>query len=234
MRTRSLLVLPLLVAALPLALERSAAPGERWTLEDERDHVERLQDPDWWDLDRMGMEKQVIDLPMEPLPYGAWPVPAYDPEAHGHFTGVASAASDVQLDDGRWLLGDVASVGRLAADEPVVFFALFTVSDGPRDGASPLISSRNHPHPLVQGVRTPRADVPKRTIEYVAFADANEEGWAIVNLRLFDLRVGRAVLVRQLEDGTLRSRQVALPDGPVEGYAARLLQDEDCATFVKD
>lgn len=90
--------------------------------------------------------------------------------------------------------------------------------------------SRNHPHLTAQGWFAPGGG----EIEYMAFQTANGEAWAMVNLRLFDLRAGRCILIAPQPDGTLRTMQIdAPPLGPEEmqAYHTSLLERPEVEAF---
>jgi len=69
------------------------------------------------------------------------------------------------------------------------------------------ISSRNHPHYLGQGFIKTKTN----KIDFISFITADRNAYAIVNMRLFDLRIGRIILIAPQKDGTLRSRQHEAP-----------------------
>ena len=48
-------------------------------------------------------------------------------------------------------------------------------------------------------------------IDFVSFISADRNSYAIINLRLFDLRIGRIILIAPKKDGTLRSLQLDSP-----------------------
>ncbi|GAB5408530.1 MAG: hypothetical protein BalsKO_08950 [Balneolaceae bacterium] len=67
-----------------------------------------------------------------------------------------------------------------------------------------FVSSRNHPHYVGQGFVKTKSN----EIDFMSFLTADRNGYAIVNMRLFDLRIGRIVLIAPQKDGTLRSLQL--------------------------
>lgn len=69
------------------------------------------------------------------------------------------------------------------------------------------ISSRNHPHYVGQGfVKTKESEV-----DFVSFITADRNAYALVNMRLFDLRIGRIILIVTKKEGTFRSLQLESP-----------------------
>ncbi|MCH7524997.1 MAG: hypothetical protein IIC74_08310 [Bacteroidetes bacterium] len=69
------------------------------------------------------------------------------------------------------------------------------------------VSSRNHPHYVGQGFVKTKSN----RIDFVSFISADRNSYAIINLRLFDLRIGRIILIAPKKDGTLRSLQLDSP-----------------------
>jgi hypothetical protein len=102
----------------------------------------------------------------------------------------------------------------------------------PEDGnARSNISSRNHPHVIGEGL----FKTAKSEIDYVAFQTADRNGYAIVNMRLFDLRAGRVVLIAPQKDGTLRSMQVDAPvfeSKEVKNFDTKLLKEPRVVKFL--
>ncbi|WP_209405789.1 hypothetical protein [Pseudozobellia sp. WGM2] len=66
------------------------------------------------------------------------------------------------------------------------------------------ITSRNHPHYIGQGFVKTKSN----EIQFISFLTADRNDYAIVNMRLFDLRIGRIILIAPQKDGTLRSLQL--------------------------
>ena len=90
--------------------------------------------------------------------------------------------------------------------------------------------SRNHPDYLLQGFFETTAG----SIEYIAFQTANEDAFAIVNMRLFDLRKGKTILIAPHQDGSFRSMQIDSPPlsaETVDPYTDELLKKENVVDF---
>lgn len=87
------------------------------------------------------------------------------------------------------------------------------------------ISSRNHPHYVGEGfIRT-----KSNRIDFISFLSADRNAYAIVNMRLFDLRIGRIILIAPKKDGTLRSLQLESPimsSDEMDEYIKNLLSND--------
>jgi len=67
--------------------------------------------------------------------------------------------------------------------------------------------SRNHPDYLGQGfIKTKNS-----RIDFLAFQTAESNNYAIINTRIFDLGLGKTVLIAPQKDRTLRSLQILRP-----------------------
>lgn len=93
------------------------------------------------------------------------------------------------------------------------------------------ITSRNHPHYTGQGFVKTRSN----EIDFVSFITADRNAYALVNMRLFDLRIGRIILISPKNDGTLRSLQLESPimsSDEMNDYVKNLLnKDQEVIEF---
>ncbi len=94
---------------------------------------------------------------------------------------------------------------RLKGLKDEVFFQIFVLTDMMDNENDKLttniVISRNHPDYLGQGfVKT-----KNNRIDYVAFTIAENESYAIINTRIFDLRFGKTILIAPQQDKTLIS-----------------------------
>ena len=71
-----------------------------------------------------------------------------------------------------------------------------------------LATSRNHPHYLAQGSLNTSS---KSRVDWVATQFADKNAYGIVNTRIFDLRIGRLILVAPQKDGSIRFYQTEAP-----------------------
>ncbi|MEW7281225.1 hypothetical protein ABW636_21730 [Aquimarina sp. 2201CG1-2-11] len=93
------------------------------------------------------------------------------------------------------------------------------------------ISSRNHPNYLAKGYYKTK----KNTIDFNAFLSADRDAYAIINERIFDLNIGKMIVIVPQKDGSLRSMQIEIPLLSIEKtkeYVEKLLrEDTDIINF---
>ncbi len=210
-----------------------------WGLEQEKEQVKRREDPATWDTEMLGIDKKyAIKRPGQPLREGAFPVPKYDLVGEGAYGGFGVMGRMEYPWRDHYVAGDAFSVGRCKVNEKFigdreeeVFFHILVLSDKKGSNAGSLVSSRNLPHAIGQGViKTTECE-----IGYVAFQAADRNAYAIVNMRLFDLRAGRVVIIAPQKDGTLRSMQVEAPvleTKELKDFDAKLLKEPRVVKFL--
>ena len=93
------------------------------------------------------------------------------------------------------------------------------------------VVSRNHPDYLGQGM----IKTKNEKIEFVAFITAERKQFAIVNSRLFDLELGRTILIAPQKDGSLRSMQIKSEEiidfKNLKNYNQSLINDKKIIEF---
>lgn len=183
-----------------------------WDLEKEREHNANRNAPNTWDTEKLEMDKQVPPSMIKPMAYGAFPVPKYD-LIDNNFSGLASGGewSGIEVQGKKVVYLSMQYATKVEEIESKTFFSLLVLTDSiAEDGYSHmnvLMNSRNHPHYSGEGYIKTKAN----SIDFVAFQTADDNAYAFVNMRLFDLRIGRIVLVAPQKDGSLRSLQIESP-----------------------
>lgn len=89
-----------------------------------------------------------------------------------------------------------------------------------------LISSRNHPNYLAKGYYKTKNNV----VNYNAFITGDRNAYAIVNERIFDLKIGKMILIVPQKDASLRSMQIEIPLLSIQetkNYVQQLLKEND-------
>ena len=96
--------------------------------------------------------------------------------------------------------------------------------------------SRNHPDVVSEGyVRISPTD----KVDFVSFRAANNDAYAIVNMRLFNLNDGCIVIIVPQEDGSLRSMQIQ-PDELLtfqtlrQNITSLFMENEKVNKFITD
>ncbi len=149
---------------------------------------------------------------------GVFPVPDYK-YADSTFVGLGNSGSwkGLKLKD-KTLIHHSFFVSRcdvnkkfIPTKENEVFFTILSLTDSidtkKFKHTNVDITSRNHPHYTGQGfIKT-----KENQIDFTAFLTADRNEYALVNMRLFDLRIGRIILVAPQKDGSFRSLQLESP-----------------------
>lgn len=237
------LLLPLFLSTFIIAVNSQSALAQTdsirvWTPLWQKQYLEDRENPCKWDKTHFLEDLEKFPHSnQEPITPGVFPVADYNLYP-GTFDGIIAANLDIFLPSGQRIACTVSGNSRTTLNEPLIkdndedfFFILAVVTDFPKDTISfddvNIDSfSRNHPDVITQGyVRTSETE----KIEFVAFRAANNDAYAIVNMRLFNLNDGNIVIIVPQEDGSLRSMQVKpeelLTFGTLRPYLTNLLTE---------
>ncbi|KMQ59268.1 hypothetical protein ACM46_19225 [Chryseobacterium angstadtii] len=91
------------------------------------------------------------------------------------------------------------------------------------------VISRNYPNFIGQGVINTNIE----PVEYISFITADRKQFAIVNMRLFDLEMGRIILISPQKGGFIKSMQINAPileSSEVSGYIQNVILKKDDVT----
>jgi hypothetical protein len=196
-----------------------------WSKEDAKNQLSDRENPLTWDTAMFNRDlKTLVAEANLPLPDGVYPVPDYNRPAANSFKGVGNfgypGGTDAELHiDGKTILYNSFFAGAnkwnnasLKNKKNEIFFQIILVTDTvdtinySHTGSE--IISRNHPHYIGQGFYRTK----NQKIEYVAFQTADRQSYAIVNMRLFDLSLGKTILIAPQTDESLRSMQINSPN----------------------
>lgn len=158
---------------------------------------------------------------IDPIRPGVFPVPDYNLLGKDSSQGVTSSSTVFPPNTlaEKTIVHESFGTGAGTFMEPyleldsssLIFFSLITLVDTltPEGGAvgSSLIYSRNHPDVIGEGSLLTKAG----PIDYVAFMTPENERFAVVNMRLFNLRYGDVIVLAPHRDGTFRSLQLRGP-----------------------
>ncbi len=213
-----------------------------WNLDREREHNENRNDSTKISQGSWEADIGNIDISGKPLVSGVFPVPEYS-LIDTTFNGMGSWGEwgGIDVEDKKivyhsmYVKSNNINQAFIEDKEDEVFFAIAVLTDSvdqqwfSHTGLS--VSSRNYPHFAGQGFVKTKTN----KVDFVSFLTADRNAYAIVNMRLFDLRIGRLVLIAPQKDGTLRSLQL---DTPVMSYEEMdehikmlLKQDEEVIRF---
>lgn len=189
----------------------------QWSGEWQKQFLSDRENPEKWDSEHFIEDLQ--NLPTykhSPLRMGVFPTPNYDLYP-GTFDGIVAANFDIHLPSGQRIACMISGNSKTSLNESSIgdndvdfYFVLAVVTDVPQDtinydDVNIDGVSRNHPDVISQGyVRTSQTD----KIDFVAFKAANNDAYAVVNMRLFNLNDGNVVVIVPQKDGSLRSMQI--------------------------
>lgn len=201
------------------------------------------EDSTTWDEEMLASDPRFMDC--GPLNNGVFPVSKYKLLGEGTFTGLDFTQDYRPFGEcGNYLIYSAFLVKRNTLNDAYipdgkvdeVFFMVVVLSDAVIDTVdyshcSNAVTSRNNPDFVGQGSIATRA----AAVDYVAFLTVDRNQYALVNMRLFDLKRGRVVLIAPHRDGSLRSMQIrpqeVLSSAEVESYLDGLLQEKAVADF---
>lgn len=189
----------------------------QWTSEWQKRFLSDRENPEKWDSAHYIEDLQNLsNYKHSPLRMGVFPVPDYDLYP-GTFDGIVAANFDIHLPSDQRIVCVVNGNSKTTLNAPKIgdndvdfFFVLAVATDLPQDTISyDDVNvdgiSRNHPDVISQGyVRTSQTD----KVDFVSFRAANNDAYAVVNMRLFNLNDGNIVIIVPQEDGSLRSMQI--------------------------
>ncbi|HEY5688258.1 MAG TPA: hypothetical protein VIS27_08150 [Yeosuana sp.] len=218
------------------------------TLEEIRlKQIENIKNPELWDMERM---KDVDIEPikeLEPIRFGAFPVPTYNSLFGFNYRGGGAVDNRMarSLPDYRITVEDkeIVFCSFHIGNSPLyeeekrnkAFFTVISVidsvdADNFAMGTSRFLS-RNHPDYGGEGSFITK----ENKVDFVAFITPDKGSFAIVNMRLFHLEHGNIILVTPQKDGSFRSLQIEGSVPPAEGsfeYIKRnVLQREEVIKF---
>lgn len=218
-----------------------------WSVEKEEALLADRQDATKWDMNMFENDIQDLmtdtDLPFES---GVFPTPYYDLIGKDSFKGVGNFGFaggngfEKKIGD-KTILYNSFFVGASAINKQFIgekknemFFQIIVLTDFVDTlNYTHLLSeivSRNHPHYLGQGYYKTK----NNKIDYLAFITANQDAYAIVNMRYFDLKFGRTLLIAPQKDNSFRSMQIKSPklsSNEIEDYTDKLLKEQDIINF---
>ncbi|NJC27043.1 hypothetical protein [Neolewinella antarctica] len=185
-------------------------------------HLRYVADSTTWDRKMLADDLEAISFydDVGPMTAGIFPVPDYDLLSEGKFDGVFSGGNTYRPIEinGKSIVYQTFGAGANPHQLPYldgannqVFFTLITVTDTidaeDYTTVTSLISSRNHPDITGEGIIKNKLN----QVEFITFWTAENDRFALVNLRLFDLSHGHIIVVAPLKDGTFRSLQINEP-----------------------
>lgn len=204
----------------------------------------RLQDQyNVLDFKRMQRELSEKDsVNKGPYTYGIFPYPVYDSISNKTFSGVGSSGNFYGINlDGKKIVYTSFSEnknnlnGYRVKENNRIFFTVLVLTDFIDDknftSMKSQIVSRNFPDVIGQGYVKTKKD----RIDFSAFITLENEEFAIVNMKLYNLKHGNTILIAPQKDGSLRSVQIKerenLTSENLKPYINNLLKKVEIKTF---
>ncbi len=242
----SLLFLIIITTSCNLKTEKTEkkdiTPEPYWNLEKAKKQALDYNSSEKWETKTLEMEVESLDeypRPDFPLYYSPFPTPKYYSPGNGN-GGIETQIANKNI------IGHYAIIAKGEHSEHLfekfkdttvkyaTYVSILTISDG-KDSPSPTeASSRNHPNYFSQGSLNTST---KSRVDWVALQLADKNAYAVVNGRIFDLRVGRLILVAPQIDGSIRFYQTdaqPMNSEERENYIEKLKTDEKIIEFFKD
>lgn len=230
----------LLFSLLPQLLSAQTADSLREAYIDNRE-IEST-----WNMDFL--QEDIASEVTKPMKFGAFPTPDYNSKDPGYnglenrmYPGVQGYYKDIK---GQRVLYNSISIGKnnwnaekLGDRNTEVFFHIIVLTDSVDTNTyrhfGNQILSRNHPDYVMQGFFETKVG----SVEYIAFQTASMDAFALVNMRLFDLKKGKTILIAPHKDGSYRSMQILSPplsSDQVDTYTDTLLSDPKVVDFFTE
>ncbi len=227
--------------------ELTSTKDANWTLEKEHEHLQNRNDSTTWDNAQFltDLEARNILPPNKPFEVGVFPTPSFALLGEKSFGGVGTFGINGDGDEkhiqDKIILYNSFFVGMSDITKPFVgdenervFFQIILLTNfvdtANYTHQQKLAFSRNHPDYMGQG----QYKTQQNTIQYVAFLRPNQDSYAIINMRLFNLKQGRTILIAPQKDGSLRSMQIDSPpltSAQIDQYTDKLLKQKEVEDF---
>lgn len=198
------------------------------------------KDETTWDMEMLeediGLSLFIKDSGLEfgPMPLSAFPTPNYDSIGVNSFIGSGFDSYEQNMNE-NLIRSAVFHYGKEASDSSnTVFFQIIvsnTLPDSVENVSQKVVVSRNHPNYLGQGCILTTTE----KIEYLAFTTHDNQSFAVVNCRLFDLSYGKTILISPNKKGFLKSKQVEIDGLNPENFKEKTeaeLAKSDIAHFL--
>lgn len=251
MKSKKLIFIPFLFLMLSLNIYAQETTSNdtinNWNEKKERQHLLNRQDSSTWDYEMLYRDiEDAKNVDSKPFQFGVFPVPKYSLLGKNSFQGIGIGSfhrrienSDNNLYCTFFAVKKNELIKQYIPEEKTneIFCTIMVITDIKIDTVNYSHSknqmiSRNHPDYIGQGfVKTKKGEV-----DYLAFLTADRNEYAIVNMRLFNLKQGRIILIAPQKDGTLRSLQLkseqVLSIDDIECYIDDLINQNTIKDFL--
>ncbi|MEW7277776.1 hypothetical protein ABW636_04195 [Aquimarina sp. 2201CG1-2-11] len=230
-----------IILALLLILNMVGYSQYKWDTEAKKKNEMHRRDSSSWDQRIFKMDLKYFEE--KKISQGIFPVPKYDLVGEKSFIGLGYDGNfkGLAIHNKHFLYNcfyakkNKFNKSFIKDIEQDVFFIIVVSTDfidtQKFSHSSSLISSRNHPNYLAKGYYKTK----KNTIDFNAFISGDRDAYAIINERIFDLTIGKMIVIVPQKDGSLRSMQIEIPQLSIEKtkeYVENMLkEDADMINF---
>ncbi|MCF6296210.1 MAG: hypothetical protein L3J25_11060 [Flavobacteriaceae bacterium] len=213
-----------------------------WMYEKAKEHYQNRNDSLKWDNELFLTDLEYIDeTSKNPMEFGVFPILKYNLLGENSFKGLGVSGNRAIIKNKNvvyksfWVKQSELNKHRLSDKNSEVFFNIVVLTDTLDLKNKPLSSveviSRNHPNYIGQGM----VKTKNSKIEFIAFTTVDNNSYAIVNMRLFNLKFGKTILIAPQVDKSFRSMQVEMPMiefEELENYMTNLLKEKRIIDFL--
>jgi len=234
----------------PISNRSSEKNPDFWDTEKAEEHLLNRETASKWDKELLANDLSYINEPQRmSFRSGVFPVPNYDLIGKGSFKGVGnfgfpggsgselSIGGKTVLFNSFFVRSSMVNKNHTKGLPDEIFFQILVLTDFidtvdyTHTGSE--IISRNHPDYIGQGFYL----LKNNKVDYTAFIAANRNAYAIVNMRLFDLTLGKTILIAPQKDKSFRSMQIKSPQlssETIEGYTKKLVRKRAVIDFFTE
>lgn len=241
MKNKSIFLLTFLLMTIICRAQDSTSD---WNEKRQIQHLKNRQDSTIWDLELLqrDIDENKQNGIVGPIAHGAFPVPKYALLGKESFKGIGTWGNSAGIDFngkkivyGNFFANNNAIIKKFIGNKTnEVFFTIVVLTDfidtiNYTHGRQFMLS-RNNPDYICEGFFKTK----NNEIDYTAFLTANRDAYSIVNMRLFNLKYGRTILIAPQKDGSLRSMQIQSPifsNEEIKGYIDKILKQDDIKAF---
>lgn len=215
-----------------------------WSETKRLEYLQNLNDSTTWDYEMFESDRSITEIgDYGPFEIGTFPVPKYDLIGKGSFKGLGNFGETFILKNKTLFMNSFFinnnefNKTRLKGRKNDVFFQIIIATDTVDtinyNLTGSIVISRNHPDYLGQGfIKT-----KNNRIDYLAFQTPENNAYAIINTRIFNLNYGKTILIAPQKDKTLKSLQIKTPEltsDSVLEYTKKLIKEEETIEFFNE
>ncbi|MCX7546699.1 hypothetical protein OS188_01895 [Xanthomarina sp. F1114] len=240
---KTLLILAILLTIYSCSNKSSESKSnsKQWNLQQREQLLKNRNDSTSWDREMFNNDIKMIEIgDFGPFEIGVFPEPKYNLIGEASFKGLGNRSEEFKIKDKKILMNcffvgeNRLNKNRLDGMKDEVFFQVLVLTDTIDNENynlnKSIAISRNHPDYLGQGfIKT-----KNNRIDYLAFQTAENNAYAIINSRIFDLSFGKTILIAPQKNKSLKSYQIKSPDltsDSVSDYTKKLISNKQTISF---